>query len=164
MGSVLADLLQGKNAHTNSLHCVDVPAEVAGQLLLPLPHSIWQLVWHMDYWMAHELARIGGHPAPYPEHAALSWPTAEPPSVDAWQDARSQFRTLLEQLEALTNGSAAERGRVLAADGPQAGSRDFTVEEVLWQTAVHNSHHLGQVVLVRRAIGAWPPKEGSDTW
>jgi hypothetical protein len=29
---------------------------------------------------------------------------------------------------------------------------------------VHNSYHLGQVVLVRSALGEWPPKEGSDTW
>jgi hypothetical protein len=35
---------------------------------------------------------------------------------------------------------------------------------VLWQTLVHNSYHLGQVVQVRQALQAWPPKTGSDTW
>jgi hypothetical protein len=37
-------------------------------------------------------------------------------------------------------------------------------EDVVWQTIVHNSHHLGQVVLLRRPIGAWPPARGGDTW
>ena len=164
MANVLADLLQGKNAHTSSLRCVDVSAEVAARVLPPLPHSIWQLVWHMNYWMAYELARIDGHPVAYPEHDALTWPAAEPPGVDAWPTVRSQFRVLLEQLEAVANGSAADRGRILASDSPQNAPSSFTVEEVVWQTLVHNSYHLGQVALVRRAIGAWPPKEGSDTW
>jgi uncharacterized damage-inducible protein DinB len=35
---------------------------------------------------------------------------------------------------------------------------------VLWQTAVHNSYHIGQVVILRRMLGAWPPLDGSDTW
>jgi uncharacterized damage-inducible protein DinB len=30
--------------------------------------------------------------------------------------------------------------------------------------AAHNSHHLGQVVLLRQILGAWPPPSGSYTW
>jgi len=30
--------------------------------------------------------------------------------------------------------------------------------------AAHNSHHLGQVVLLRLMLGAWPPPSGSYTW
>jgi uncharacterized damage-inducible protein DinB len=48
----------------------------------------------------------------------------------------------------------------------QAGhaTQGATVEDVVWQTIVHNSHHLGQVVMVRRLLGAWPPPGGGDTW
>ena len=37
----------------------------------------------------------------------------------------------------------------------------YTALEVL---ALHNSYHLGQIVLLRRILGAWPPPSGGDTW
>ena len=36
----------------------------------------------------------------------------------------------------------AERGRVVLNSSPLEGSREYTVEEIAWQTAVHNSYHL----------------------
>jgi hypothetical protein len=28
----------------------------------------------------------------------------------------------------------------------------------------HNSYHAGQIATIRRALNAWPPKAGGDTW
>ncbi len=39
-----------------------------------------------------------------------------------------------------------------------------TLEAVLWQMAAHNSYHVGQIAMVRQALGAWPPRGGGDTW
>ena len=39
-----------------------------------------------------------------------------------------------------------------------------SVEAVLWQTLVHNSYHVGQIILLRRLLKAWPPPGGGDTW
>jgi uncharacterized damage-inducible protein DinB len=39
-----------------------------------------------------------------------------------------------------------------------------TLEAVLGQMVAHNSYHLGQIAMIRRALGAWPPKAGGDTW
>jgi hypothetical protein len=41
---------------------------------------------------------------------------------------------------------------------------DYTIEDALTHLAQHNAHHLGQIVTLRQAIGAWPPPEGSFTW
>jgi len=30
--------------------------------------------------------------------------------------------------------------------------------------SLHGTYHLGQVVLIRRMLGAWPPPGGGDTW
>jgi uncharacterized damage-inducible protein DinB len=30
--------------------------------------------------------------------------------------------------------------------------------------AVHNSHHLGQIITLRQLMGLWPPAAGSMTW
>jgi uncharacterized damage-inducible protein DinB len=39
-----------------------------------------------------------------------------------------------------------------------------TLEAMLWQTVAHNSYHVGQIAMIRRALGAWPPRAGGDTW
>ena len=40
----------------------------------------------------------------------------------------------------------------------------YTVADVVVHVGVHNAHHLGQVVLLRQLLGAWPPPAGSYTW
>ena len=51
---------------------------------------------------------------------------------------------------------------------PSAHAGDKTVagtlEAVLWQMVAHNSYHAGQIALIRRALGVWPPRAGGDTW
>jgi uncharacterized damage-inducible protein DinB len=34
----------------------------------------------------------------------------------------------------------------------------------VWQITAHNSYHAGQIALLRRQAGAWPPERGGDTW
>lgn len=164
MRHALSELLLGKRAHTNSLHCIDVSAEVAGERPSPLPHSIFELVWHMNFWMSHELERISGSPLPYPEHASLGWPTTPTPGLEEWRRAQDDFRGSVGKLQDLAAADPSERERVVLNSSSLEGTRQYTVEEIVGQTAVHNAYHLGQVALVRRALDEWPPKEGSDTW
>lgn len=164
MGNVLVELLYGKHAHADSRICVDVSAEDAGKIPPGFAHSIWQQVWHMNYWMDYELMRIDGRPAPYPEHASLSWPSAKPPVPPMWQQEVARFRQLLEKLARLAGSSAEELARPIAPNHGAEKEHSSSLEAVLWQTLVHNSYHLGQVVVLRQAVGAWPPATGSDTW
>jgi uncharacterized damage-inducible protein DinB len=41
---------------------------------------------------------------------------------------------------------------------------DCTIPEAVAHIAVHNAHHLGQIVILRQAFGTWPPPAGSFTW
>ena len=164
MSHVLGELLYGKHAHTDSLACVDVPADVAGQLPEWSAHSIWQLVWHMNFWMDHELKRIAGLPALYPEHASLSWPIMTAPSTDTWRRELARFGELLGRLAQHAGESAEQLGRAVPATHGSEVEHASSLEAVLWQTIVHNSYHIGQVVVLRRALGVWPPQSGSDTW
>ena len=78
----LIELLYGKGAHANPLACVeDLSVELAGLHAENLPHSVWQIVWHLDFWTDYELRRIRGEEPHYPDHAAESWPSSiAPPS------------------------------------------------------------------------------------
>ena len=38
------------------------------------------------------------------------------------------------------------------------------LEAVLCQMVAHNSYHVGQIAMIRRILGPWPPRDGGDTW
>jgi uncharacterized damage-inducible protein DinB len=115
----------------------------------------------MNYWMAYELSSMEGPEARYPEHADQSWPeVADPSSADAWQAEVGRFHRHVDQL------CDWARRAELEGQGDRIAhrARGETVQDVLWQIATHNSYHTGQVALLRRAFGAWPPAGGGDTW
>jgi len=162
----LIELLYGRGAHANTRACVeDVPFDVAGRLADGFPHSIWQLVSHMNFWMAYELKRIGKQQPPYPTHASDSWPThAQPVSNRDWQQAVGRFCALLAELEQLAGSGTDTLVQEVSPTHPDHTKHASTVTAVLWQTLVHNSYHTGQIAMLRRVFGAWPPEGGGDTW
>jgi uncharacterized damage-inducible protein DinB len=162
----LIELLYGKGAHANPVACVeDVPLELSGRRIEGFPHSIWQLVSHMNYWMDYELRRSGGEPPKYPEHSGQDWPAdAAPGAEQEWKKAVSVFGESLGRLAVLTEASPEELARDVKATDPCHAKQASTLRDVLWQTLVHNSYHLGQIATLRRCLGAWPPRGGGDTW
>jgi uncharacterized damage-inducible protein DinB len=159
---ILQDLLRGRGAHVDPVAVVaSVRPELAGRRLSGAEHTIWQLVWHMNYWMNYELRSLEGPEARYPEHAAESWPPVSAPAdTPAWEAEVTRFRVQVEAL-AMWGRRAAEEGiqdRLLHA------RHEDRIGDVLWQMAAHNSYHTGQVALLLRAFGAWPPPGGGDTW
>jgi len=158
----LRDLLRGRGAHADPVGSLEgLSLELAGRRLPGVDHSIWQLTWHMTYWMDYELRSLTGPEVPYPEHASVSWPAQAAPENDAgWRTEVARFRQQVEELSewarrAITDGSGS---RVVHP------ARGETVQDVLWQMVAHNSYHAGQVVLLRRMLGAWPAAAGGDTW
>jgi uncharacterized damage-inducible protein DinB len=161
----LTELLRGKGAHTDPVACVeDLPAKLAGRTVAGFPHSISQLVFHMNYWMEYELRRIRGQRPVYPEHNSESFPVAAAFDAAEWDRLRTRMTELLGDFGELAKSSAQELQReiesVHEADKNVAG----TLEAVLWQMVAHNSYHVGQIALLRRVMGAWPPRGGGDTW
>ena len=161
----LTELLRGKGAHVDPIACVeDLSPEVASQQAVGFPHSISQLVFHMNYWMDYELRRIRGLKPRYPEHNAESFPAAASVNAQPWNELRERLAALLAEFAALARSSTAELNREI--ETVQDGDKKVagTLEAVLWQMVVHNSYHVGQIALIRRALGTWPPRGGGDTW
>ncbi len=162
----LIELLYGKGAHANPVACVeDVSTELAGRLVDGFPHSLWQLVSHMNYWMDYELKRMRNEAPPYPEHAAGSWRAdSAPPNETHWKEAVSSIADLIGKLAALAESDPQVLSREVQATHAQQAKQSFSVNAVLWQTMVHNSYHVGQIAMIRRCLGSWPPSGGGDTW
>lgn len=157
----LIELLRGKGAHADPLACVeDISQELAERRVESFPHSISDLVFHMNYWMNYELKRIRGEKPEYPEHNSESFPSAP----KNWDHLKRDFSWFLSEFTKLAQSPRAEFDRQLESvhegDKKVAG----TLESVLWQMVAHNSYHAGQIATIRRALNAWPPKAGGDTW
>jgi len=162
----LTELLRGKGAHADPIACVeDVSAELAGRQVSGFPHSIAQIVFHMNYWMDYELRRIRGQRPEYPEHASESWP-ATPAPADAleWDRLRRDLAWFLAEYAKLAESPGPEMRRQVESGHEGDKNVAGTLEAVLWQMVAHNSYHVGQIAMIRRAVEAWPPHAGGDSW
>ena len=169
--TTLRELVYGKGAHVDPVACVeDISAELAARIVAGYPHSIWQIVEHMNYWMDYDLAKIAGENRLYPGKAIESWPAHPSPAADSgkadeqWQATTRRFTDLLARLARLAESDAAELARKVQNVGSPKSPRESTVHAMLWQIAAHNSYHAGQIALLRRQFGGWPPERGGDTW
>jgi uncharacterized damage-inducible protein DinB len=174
MSRALTELLHGQGARADPIACVeDLSSELAARHIEGFPHSIAQLVFHMNYWMDYELRRIRGEKPSYPQHNSESFPPAPSPTnledgvqndAQDWDRLRQRFADLLADFATLANSTPQEMQHqvetVHEADKKIAG----TLEAVLWQMVAHNSYHVGQIAMIRRMLGAWPPRAGGDTW
>lgn len=162
----LTELLRGKGAHVDPIACVeDLSAELAARQVAGFPHTIGQLVFHMNYWMEYELRRIRGESPAYPEHNSESFPAASAPLDEReWDRLRARTAELLGEFLELAQSSTQELQREINSTHEGDKKVAGTLEAVLWQMVAHNSYHIGQIALVRRALGAWPPRAGGDSW
>jgi hypothetical protein len=79
------------------------------------------------------------------------WPKTEaPPSTPAWNRSVQQFRKDLKAMQDLVSNPKTE----LYARIPWGDGQTILREALL--VADHNAYHLGQLVDVRRLLGAWP--------
>ena len=169
MSQALVELLHGKGAHVDPIACVeDLSAELAAKQVPGFPHTIGQLVFHMNYWMSYELRRIRGEHPQYPQHAAESFPPADAPlDANLWDRFRRDMAWCIAELIALAQSPRNELDREIessAAASEQQSSKLNSLEAILWQMVAHNSYHTGQIAMIRQALNAWPPNAGGDTW
>ena len=113
-------------------------------------HSAWELLEHLRIAQSDilEFSRNAGHKSP--DWPAGYWPkTAAPPDEKAWDKSVRAFRTDLKELCALVMDEATD----LYAKIPHGDGQTILREALL--AADHNAYHVGQLVLVRRLLGAW---------
>jgi uncharacterized damage-inducible protein DinB len=164
--NTLLEPVYGQGAHADPVACVeDISATLAARTVAGYPHSIWQIVEHMNYWMEYEVRKIAGENPSYPDHAIESWP-AHPPgaSEDEWQATVARFSDLLASLASLVQSDSATLERAMDDVGPGNSRHPSTMRALLWQITVHNSYHVGQIALLRRQMGVWPPRRGGFAW
>jgi uncharacterized damage-inducible protein DinB len=157
----LTELLRGKGAHVDPIACIeDVDVDLAQYRIEPFLHSIADLVFHMNYWMNYELKRIRGEKPKYPEHNAESFPS----TLQNWDQLKRDLSWFVAEFAKLAQSPREDLDRQVESIHPGDKQQSSTLEAILWQMVAHNSYHTGQIAMLRRMLGAWPPKSGGDTW
>jgi len=132
--------------------------EQAERRLDGAPHSIAEIVAHLEFWQAWFYERCMGNGILPASSAADGWPAVEP---GTWPALQGRFVETLQKITALGEG---DLGVPLSPSIEFPPLAKYTLGEALVHVATHNAHHLGQVILLRQLIGAWPPPAGSWTW
>jgi hypothetical protein len=145
-------LLGGKGAHIGFEGAVaGLPEALRGKRPRGMPYSPWQQVEHMRIaqWDILEYIRNPQHVSPtWPEGY---WPAEAAPARGAWAKSVKAFQGDRQALLAL----AASPSTDLMARVPPGDPEGVTILHELLLVADHNAYHLGQLIVLRRLLGAW---------
>jgi hypothetical protein len=147
----LLALLTGGNAHADFEDAIrNLPAELRGKRPKDSPHSPWELLEHLRIAQSDilEFSRDAKHKSPsWPEGY---WPQSPaPPDDKAWDKSVRAFRRDLKAMCELVSDPATDLYAKI-----RHGSGQTILREALL-VADHNAYHLGQLILVRKLLGAW---------
>ncbi|MDR5682599.1 MAG: DinB family protein [Armatimonadota bacterium] len=144
-------LLRGGDAHASFDRAVrGLPVRLHGVRPAGLPYSPWGLIEHMRtaQWDILEFTRNPDHRSP--PWPAGYWPSEPAPAdVDAWRRSVAAFRADLRAMQHLVADPATD----LFAPIPHGQGQTVLREALL--VANHNAYHVGQLIVVRRLLGAW---------
>jgi DinB superfamily len=147
----LVNLLQEGQAHATFDAAVKgLPVELRGKTPKGAEHSPWQLLEHLRIAQRDilEFSRNPDHQSPkWPEGY---WPDSKAPADDkSWDKSIRNFRKDLKALCDLISKESTDLFKKI----PHGDGQTILREALL--TADHNAYHIGQLVLVRRLLGAW---------
>jgi len=147
----LVSLLTEANAHATFEQAIeDLPPAQRGKRPVGAEHSPWELVEHLriTLWDILDFSRN-------PNYQEKKWPedywpkSPAPPSDTAWEESVAAFRRDLREMCDLVRDKSTD----LFAKIPHGDGQTILREALL--VADHNAYHVGQLVLVRKLLGAW---------
>ena len=147
----LLELLDGGHAHAAFDQVIaDFPAKLRGEIPPGLRHSAWMLLEHMRVaqWDILDFSRNS-------KYKALNWPgdywPKNPVPTDAveWENSVQAFHDDLDAMKSLVSDPKTD----LFAKIKWGEGQTILREAML--VADHNSHHLGQLIDLRRLLEIW---------
>lgn len=150
---IVASALDWEQSHARLESTLkDLPETLRGERPAGYPHSAWELLEHIRI-TQRDLLDFCQNPN-YEEK--LSWPqdywppTPAPPTADAWDKTIEDYRRDRDALARFTTRSDVDLTKKIPRGTGQTYLRTILV------AVDHASYHTGQIVSVRRLLGAWP--------
>lgn len=147
----LTELINRGNAHASFEQVVkNIPFEHLGIKPNGLPYSIWRLVEHIriTQWDILEFCQNTNYkPIKWPDDY---WPATDAPANEKeWDDCIAKIKADRAAFLELLNAPNADLYTAFAH-----GEGQNLLREALL-IADHNSHHVGQVIILRRLLNDW---------
>ncbi|MCG6957705.1 MAG: DinB family protein [Gemmatimonadetes bacterium] len=148
----LANMLDWQQAHASFDSAIaDLPASLRGERPEGLPYSVWELVEHIRIAQNDilEFARDPGYKEDkkWPDDY---WPeTPAPQSAEAWETSINRYHGDVEAFKKLIHDPAFDPFAKVPWGNGQTNIREVVL------VFDHTAYHVGQIVLVRRLLGAW---------
>src|SRR5258707_11489721 len=144
-------LLEGGKAHATFEHAMKgLPTAALGEVPEGSAYSIWQLVEHIriTQWDILEFSKGPGHKSPgWPDEY---WPKdPAPPNAHALKKSLEQIVSDRKAFIALLS----EAGESIYKPFPYGDGQSLFREALV--IADHTSYHTGEIILLRRILGAW---------
>lgn len=148
----LKKFMAGGEAHVNFDDAVkDFPPDLRGRVPKGLPYSAWQILEHIRM-AQRDILEFSQNK----NYKRLKWPDdywpkePQPPSERAWDDS---IRQIEEDRAAFEKIIDAADDSNLAKPIPWGDGQSLLREAFL--VGDHQAYHLGELVVVRRLLGAW---------
>jgi hypothetical protein len=149
----LIDLLHGGQAHVKFEDAIaDLPANLQGAVPPNLPYSAWQLLEHLriaqrDILNFSSPPTGGYHPMRWPQDY---WPQSpEPSTAEAWDRSIEMIHADRKTFIVLIENPKSDLYKPF-----RWGDGQNLLREALL-IADHNAYHLGELIVLRRLLGAW---------
>ena len=149
--STIATAIDWEQAHSSIDNAVKgLAPDLRGKRPDNFPHSVWELVEHIRLAQRDLLEFMT-----VPTYRELEWPReywskeVAPPTEDAWKESLAAIRKDRNALAELATGL----DRDLTEKIPRGTGQTFL--RTLLVAIDHTSYHVGQIVSVRRLLGAW---------
>jgi hypothetical protein len=153
--AIVASSLGWEEGHASVESAVkNLAPALRGERPAGYPHSPWELVEHIRI-TQRDLLDFCQNPD-YVEE--LEWPrdywplSPKPPSSDAWDKSIADYKIDREAFASFTTETQLD----LTAKIPRGKGQTYLRTILL--AVDHTSYHVGQIVAVRRLLGAWPAK------
>ena len=151
MRTELARALDWGEAHADFDAAVkDFPAALRGTVVQGLPYSAWQILEHLRL-AQHDILDFSRNA----KYAEMKWPddywpaSPEPPDDKAWEKSVAAFRRDRKAVQKM----AADPKVKLDKRIPHGKGQTYLREILL--VLDHNAYHVGELVMLRRLLGAW---------
>ena len=147
----LAKVLAWREAHATFDDAVEgFPAELRGTVPDGLPYSGWQLLEHLRI-TQHDILDFSRNP----RYEEMDWPadywpgSPAPPDEGAWERSVAAYHADRQALQEMARDTSID----LFSAIPHGSGQTYLREILL--AADHAAYHVGELIAVRRLLGAW---------
>jgi len=128
-----------------------VTATEAAWTSLGISNSIWQIVNHLIFWNADVIHRIKGTENPHKieDNEETFGIPGDPKDEIGWAQTVQRLNEVMSKLKTVIEDLDDEKLKA-----PYAANR-YSIDRLLSNIMMHDTYHLGQIVLLRKLQSSW---------